>query len=300
MLLTMPEFRNWARTRLSLIRLNRGTFAYWGLGLTFLYAALFNWESLNRPASFWSGLFFMPFLCLQTIHVLGQVRGLASMYSVQGHAVLDFSEKEQLKIYRQEKLEKILFRSIGFLIIVISVVNYISNPRFGLLSFRAFAFGTALLMGFGVILNAFFMPKSSRSNKSWYICRVLYAILAVGGLIPWAAFASRSLHGIEYLAVCRKMNSRSQWRFSKGAIIGFFVLAYAFALLTHEMSARDLYPLDLPKPVVKFFFAFSFLRGYGHYFLDAILFRFHNPDIRKTLGPLLGGRASESQPLVQP
>jgi hypothetical protein len=291
LLLLLPEFQSWANSRIRSVRLTWGQIASLGMIITLIFGLLFHPAFSRRLAADWSRILFIPFVTLQGIHALGQVRGLSAMYNVRGHAALEYTNEERTKIQRHERIERKLFQSITLVLIGVAVLSFWSNLTLGWLSIRSIAIGLSAAL----VLNAFLTPKSNCSNKRSFIWRVFFITLSVGGFSPAAGLASRSLHGIEYFCVCEKLASNSKRRFSNSVLIGLFVMMFIVAAISYFPISREVITFQLSKPIYRICFALAFFRTYAHYFLDAILFRFQNADVKRTVGPLLLEKASATQ-----
>ena len=102
---------------------------------------------------------------------------------------------------------------------------------------------------------------------------------------PALLFAVTAAHGFEYLFITRKMLKNSSMKkdlVSVGALVAVGLVAYP--------SLRFIFNNYVGEPTVLVLIMMGLCQtlSYLHYYLDGVVFRFSDPEIRETVGPLLG------------
>ena len=148
-----------------------------------------------------------------------------------------------------------------------------------------------ILAFFAIIKSALMRPEIFKTNKPIYLLRLL--------IFPFVAFSFAAsciltiMHGVEYVCVFNKMNSRSNQPESNRmqVLITAVILLFIYGLLVFWVeSKKSILPngeVQIIEPTAQFFSILTIGLVYTHYYLDRIIFRMRDPVTRELVGPLL-------------
>jgi hypothetical protein len=279
MLVSFPEMREWLNRQKGGGRgfLQRAALIFFSLCLLFgLGIAGFvpYFRELVLPLS--------RFFPIQ--HALAQSLGLSLLYNGRSAA---FGERPAKWLEKSE-------RYLVWILIALTVSTVWVATKFEFLgvSFERLnlkiVFSAALTVSICLMIVALLHPQSTRINKTLFAFR--YPVWALSVFSPLAVWATRAIHGLEYLFVVRKMASNSQFTAWKSvaiyvlgatavfALVRVFYFSYAQPVIGAKEKGID--PLLILASIST---AFSYL----HYYLDRQLFLMRRQDNRELVAPLL-------------
>lgn len=268
-----PQGRDLARVvfRRSKVKLVITTVILAGILFYFVATAFFPGESKVYDA------LAVIFLALFAQHALGQMRGLSLLYNHHIRSGAKFSEPEKARFSKIEAWERRLF----FLLTLVWIAEVFEQTYFD-------GIWTAVLnpIMLGIVLTivvlALILPGSSLTNKPIFLLRLFLFPFAT--TLPEAAFALFFIHGLEYeLTLFKILNfgekkiATGLWVFSLGFLfIGFPLFHHAAMFFSHLNPSLILSLAVIGKSV-----------DYFHYYIDALIFKFKDPEIRARLLPAL-------------
>lgn len=293
MLFLVPEFREWALHKAAGKKFRRAVFiALFILGIL-LFGVLYRAQPFTLHED-WLHIGLLMLVLIQGAHITGQFRGLAALYNHEAEKQLSFTAQELEKKRRHDRIEGKLFSALiahAMLVAYLSFDKGINNKYPWAFSF---AIGLGIILSLGLLLNAQLTPKSAQSNKRIYLLRTLFAPMIVGSF--WARTALKAIHGTEYFFVFLQVRRNSRWQISA---LAFTLITLAIGVTVFAMTL----PINNPtwfdhwwKEILVCTYVMQFFFEYTHYYLDSILFRFRDPELRRHIGPLLAApkfRATE-------
>lgn len=296
MMASMPEFGAWAKTRTRWLKIRRGHLAAIALSGIFLFGLYRALTTSFAPAREWILYLFLPLLYLRATHILWQIRGLAAMYNHNALMAQIWSADELTRVRRHWDIERKLFGGLALTLVLTLLLAL--QPRMPILpGFIGknidYLWTLRVAFALGIIINAHLTPRSELSNKTLFLFRTIYVAF---GFSLINAYACRSLHGVEYLGLYQKMRTRSAWKPSAWMAYAIPAVSFTIAALLHLSYNFRWWLEPMLGNIALVFAAIYFLFEYGHFFVDAIIFRFRNPDIRKTIAPLVMEEARTSIP----
>lgn len=276
-LFALPEGRHWIKRQWQ-SRNSKNGLRIWlvisiifGLGWYFLETRFLK----NLPPE--STLTFsLVLFVLAAFHNIGQTKGLALM--------------QTQKLGTRDKVaswERYLYNAL-VLVIVFGSIRLMANPFFGQkipIWWDLSALVLGGLLTIALIVIAFRLEKSFRSKKFWFASTTVYHPLLL--LSPAAFVFQRALHGTEYLFLSISMarKSKMRWNSRLGLLLVTLLILTALTKikLYKTLTGFELLPRDL----IHGFAIMGLWIEYTHYYLDSILFRFQDPIVRETIGPLI-------------
>jgi hypothetical protein len=264
MLFSFPELRDWIRRQKG----GERGFLLKGLGV-FLGLLLVFWLGIAGHLPYFRELIFPIAMIFPVQHALSQSFGLSLIYNRRsidaGHAPKKWMEKSE--------------RALVLILITLMVLTTWSFMKFQLLSWNFAVLGQTSLfyvsMGIALLLVGLSAvhPKTIRFPKSLFAMR--FPVWALSVLFPFALFATRAIHGIEYLFVMRKMSSNSKFHGWKSIAWLMFFGTLFFALMRSYFFSYVRPNLDRANVIHLAFIALASISiafSYLHYYLDRQLF----------------------------
>ncbi len=220
-------------------------------------------------------------------HALGQIRGLSMLYNRAAEQRFGFSFAQRKWAATLERWERRIHYAILAFYLLILFSEFIPDGRIvSVCLIFLLALPTA-----AVVLSMFY-PYADQSNKTFFLLR-LY-LFAFGGLLPTAFFALFIMHGLEYEQLLFKMIGSSIRKLT--AIKYFAICAILFGVSPFAHLAY-IFNESLPRSLLIGCAIFSSVTDQFHYYVDALIFRFVDPEIRNNFGSLvmpLEDKTSES------
>jgi hypothetical protein len=228
-------------------------------------------------------------------HWVRQAQGMSLLYNSRLRQALSLDGITQAKMAGIERSEKFGFTLLTIATALISIA--LSNVLVSLipqLKMRPLIPVFAVLGFFGaglVIYCSWITPHASRTNKFFFNLRSL--LVTFHSLSLSANLGMRATHGLEFLALTGKMSANS--RISKKMLIGFIVasvFAICFAAMV-DLAKSALFMKHLWTNYPGYFTVWCFMASidltftYVHYYTDAVMFRFKDEGVRKSIAPLL-------------
>ena len=217
-------------------------------------------------------------------HALAQSLGLSLLYNGKAAAVGERPEK-----WLEKSERYLVWLLIGFMVSAVWVATKfeLAGLSFERLSLK-FVFSASLAVSILLVVVALLHPKSTRLNKAFFAIR--YPVWALSVLSPLAVWATRAIHGLEYLFVVRKMASNSKFTAWKAVALYVLAVTFVFAILRvyYFSYVRPVIgrPNEGPDPLL-ILASISTAFSYLHYYLDRQLFLMRRPDNRELVAPLL-------------
>jgi hypothetical protein len=217
-------------------------------------------------------------------HMVAQIYGLSMLYNGVSEPLPSTTAATLVRLGRLKALERGLFRVLLPTVLVVPFVfgMHIPHVYTGALYF----FHRALI--FGILGTSWFIGRICPSGKFIYLTRLL-----IWAFVPYlfSDLIMRSLHGVEYLFITDKMitsSTRTKSRrrtasFWLGSIIGYPFLFYVSLHYWQWLPDGGVLSLS----VLPILFALLPFLQYVHYYLDSVLFRFKDSNVRRLVGPLL-------------
>ena len=262
------------------------------LGLIFIGLIPYNFisTSISETDAPLLQIYFGFYLAACRLHTLMQTKGLLSIYNFKINTLIN-AGKGSLDF------EKINSREVWtiYLLILLCVIQsflYAFTPRQPGFSISEICFISA---GVLLVAFAFFNIRNQagieRSSKRIYMLRLLY--YPITPAMSFALITTEVIHGFEYYFVTKqmransKMNSNRLWIIMLVLFCGYISLVW-FAS-GHQAFIKYIYRNDL-KNIPSVFFLFSVINianALMHFYLDSVIFRFREPEINQTIGPML-------------
>lgn len=279
MLLSFPELREWIGRQKG----GERGFLLRSLGLFSALLAVFC-LGIAGYIPYFRELIFPLSLIFPIQHALAQSLGLSLIYNGRskdaGEAPKKWMEKSE--------------RALVWILIALMVFATWSFVKFQVLGWNfgsldlRFVFYVALTVSLMLVGVAALHPGSIRVSKALFALR--FPVWALSVLSPFALFATRAIHGIEYLFVMRKMSSNSKftgwkpiaWFILFGTLVFALARTYFLAYVRPEVDRTSGLHLAIIV-LASISIAFSYL----HYYLDRQLFLMRRPLNREVVGDLL-------------
>lgn len=279
MLVSFPEMREWLNRQKGGAK---GFFRRAGLifvGLSFLFGL-----GIAGFVPFFKELILPLSRFFPIQHALAQSLGLSLMYN--GRSAL-LGEKTNKWVEKTERY--LIWGLIALMVAAVWAATefQIFGWTFQRLSFRTL-FVASLLVSLLLMVISLLQPKSTRLNKTLFALR--YPVWALSIQSPLAIWATRAIHGLEYLFVVRKMASKS--RFTAWSAVAVYVLlaTFLFAVLRVFYFSYASTTMDSATPTydaLLILASVSTAFSYVHYYLDRQLFLMRRKDNRELVAPLL-------------
>jgi hypothetical protein len=222
-------------------------------------------------------------------HGLMQVQGLTFAYNQRANQSSSIEEKEQENVNRLVKRERRYFTVFLFTCLALNLTA--SHQELGLPlrdNLATWLVRGEIFLSLGVavliVFNSFFFPKARKSFKSLYLLRLfLFPLFSFSDL---AAASTAGVHGVEYFFVYRKIKNRSKMKNSArkrmnwlSIFAGLTLVAMAFPQMIIPEKEQGLW--------VSILFSVATATAYAHYYLDRVMFRMRNSEVREFVGPLI-------------
>lgn len=233
--------------------------------------------------AFWSRVVFALLLGISYQHILAQMFGFSMLYNTVSRNELG---PEPEKVARLQGYERRCFQVLLWLVPTLNpFVQTWQNPIAHLLFPLEGALAT------GIVWNAWHLHKLRPSKKFIYLCRLPFWLFA--GPYIFGDLIIRSLHGIEYLFITRQMLGASSKKRGPAFMTAFwFGSCVIYPMLFYSLiGSRGWLPHMGFWSFTPVLFAIVPFLEYVHYYLDGIIFRFKDFEVRRLIGPLLVPRA---------
>jgi hypothetical protein len=274
-IMVLPELRSWVRSQFRPRRLFVFLIITATIGIISVlkaYGFVGDQPSGRAMASL--------FVLLIAAHNLGQTKGLALMYN---RTLGDLSEEEELRqriVARTEKqIFNVLIALLTFEALTSVFVPVNSTPVIYPILRGCFFVFSGLL-----IFNALRYPRRFSSNKFFFLqCIWLYALLP---FVPMAVLFLRAIHGVEYVFLAEGAIRRSKFSYSK------FLIAVTFAILVFGVLVGSIVRMGdkatqvVPHGVFVALLALTTFTEFFHYYIDSLIFRFKDADVKAHIAPL--------------
>jgi hypothetical protein len=282
-LLLLPEMRQWARAQWNsegrFGKLRRWLFLSLLAFITYAVLEVYFLKSVSVEMERTLLLFL---LIRRAVHNVGQTKGLTFMLTAR-------NAKSQLSV----KWERLIFKGFIF-VMALGAIRFVSRSESqsvfwnSLLPARweLYCFVPGAILFGALMLVVYRQENTVRTKKFWFATTAIYYPLL---LFSPAAFAfQRALHGIEYLFLAFRMSDRSKIKFTA---VSWAVIAAPLLLILIALAEliRRVHPFFESVYISSFpFVTFTALWiEFTHYYLDSIMFRFQDPIVRETIGPLV-------------
>lgn len=301
MMIFLPECRAWMRASFG-----NGSYLRAWLRIGFVAAIIFAmfYTVLRTQAPAWiKGIYVFTIYVFGVRHWVRQTQGFTSLYNYHIQQLPSAGPQEKAQIQRIQAREKNLFTVVTYATIAVNLCTYDNELGAAALLgpevrpwFFIIAMGAAILL----LRSAFKTPMAEMSNKVLYAIRIL--IIPFHSLSLVANFAMRSTHGMEFLATYLKMTENS--KFPKSKLRWYFLASVAFVVFAGFCTAMKrpiLGGILREDPSVNQFLlslimSLDLTFTYFHYYADAIMFRFQDPNVREFIGPLLNEQKVAASP----
>lgn len=280
LLFGLPEMYLWRRDKFANTRWSNQTIVLLGFSIIFVMAIL---QTTSFKDQFFVEKIFYLLVYLRSIHVTAQFRGLSSLYNQRAKANLVFSPMELKKFQRHERIEKALFQTLQLCAVIISfslVIPYQVDRWFLYLG---------LTVASGILINGLLFPKASLSNKSIFQLRVFFVPLLLTGFLPFYWILA-VVHGTEYMLLSFGMLKRSQAPFAKSLprVLGIYTVFLAVAAVGFmPVHFQQISWMIFDAHFITGLLWVQFVIEFGHYFIDALIFRFRDPSVVRSVGKLI-------------
>lgn len=279
MLSSLPELREWVRRQ----RGGERVFLLRSLGI-FSALVLIFYMGISGYIPFFREVIFPIAVIFPIQHALAQSLGLSLIYNGRS------KEAGEAPKRWMEKSERLLI----FILMALMVFATWSKLKFQVLDWnfgsldQRLLFYVSLSVSLLLVGIATLHPGSIRVTKSLFALR--FPVWALSVLSPLALFATRAIHGIEYLFVVRKMSSNSKftgwkpiaWFILFGTLVFAIARSYFLAFIRPEIDrTSELHSAFIVLASISI--AFSYL----HYYLDRQIFLMRRPLNREIVGNLL-------------
>lgn len=281
-----PEFQQWLRETRAL---SSTKLIEWGF--LFMCLFLFFWLGLGYLAHGSRKdiiyLFISSFAVMVSYHhSYSQTFGLSSLYGLQFASQANSSADQIQRWRRGQQAERQLVKFM----MVFHFIAMFDLLRVGYASYLVgVCVALGLLCALLILALNWLLPVTVRRNKTIFALRYLFFPLAPLSYV--CVLAILSLHGVEYLFVCRKMLANSEARVSGFEIrAGLFIVGLlTFVTLGDPAILGWWIGAKVPQYLhaLNFMTALSTAGSYMHYHFDALIFRWSNPISKRLIAPLL-------------
>lgn len=277
MLATLPEFKTWLRSKptslpvtnlvrilvVSLLILSIGATIHLGPGVKAEWV-LYGWIAM---------------VILRSQHILGQCRGVVALYNSRlGGATRSNGTSTLSQVMRWERW------GFRFILVDLAVMAVMRAFKVGDV-WIWFAVICGLIVASAMIAVTIWRRQEQGFNKTVYMLRLLLFPLA---LVNFAVNTiKQSLHGFEYLLILIQLRRRSGQTGSTWGLFAILALTSAFSIMFLSHAVFPSFFRDWNPRALALLLTFSFWNEYGHYYLDSVLFRFRDPNVKDTIGALL-------------
>jgi len=263
----------------------KGILIFVGIALT----SAFGFFSASEPLAYaWAGFVFRS---LAAHHAIVQGFGLSLLYNRALRQSTSLTAEQDLALQNSELWER---RWMWVATVGIFLSNFYS---FRELEFAASFYlrvaetGRALIAiaVIGTLWCCIRHPGLRSSNKFVFNLRKIFFVIEPGNLL-YLAFV-RAVHGFEYLAVTQQIHKQSQtdrkssvsaWVWIGGSLIT------AILLLSRILVVSDSpWGAEFRGPIWIWLSSFSIALTVTHYYYDAIIYRFSQPEVRRHVLPLM-------------
>ena len=293
-LLFLPEMSKWIETE-------EGGRKFW-FELFSIHGLLFIFTGVSAYVMLATKQYEM-FLFIETIraltatfHLLQQLSGFSALYD---------SRSGRIALPKSRAVEKFIilsfFASLAVRILFIpdwsllAASKYISRQNVSLLS--NIIFGLSLFLGLWYFFSNLTGEKTSWFKKLYSI-RIFTWVFAPFSVV--AGYSTGALHGVEYLALYRKMFSNSEATKSLKTKIHAYVLVTMIPLILWSVtrtsfhlkgfSLIDIRSVEFPElslVLISLFTGLSYAFQIGHYYIDGRIFRMKDKSNRAVISGLM-------------
>lgn len=310
MMIFLPECRAWMRASFG----NGSYLRAWlriGVVAAIIFAMFYTVLRTQAPA--WiKGIYVFSIYVFGVRHWVRQTQGFTSLYNYHLQQLPSIVPQDKAKIQSIQVREKNLFTVVTYATIAVNLCTYDNELGSAALlgpEVRPWFFIVAMAAAILLLRSAFKTPMVEMSNKVLYAIRIL--IIPFHSLSLVANFAMRSTHGMEFLATYLKMTENS--KFPRSKLRWYFLASVAFVVFAGFCTAMKrpiLGGILREDPSVNQFLlslimSLDLTFTYFHYYADAIMFKFQDPNVREFIGPLLNepkvaASPAESSPSYMP
>lgn len=216
----------------------------------------------------------LVFFILPIHHSISQSMGLSFMYTA---AIPDESAKNFF--FRREKI-----LSISLIVsTALSIILYFNLPHF----FQKYGhFFIITISLFTLLLIFFSSPFTNYFHKEKFLFSMRYLLFPLSFYSPFAIFAGKAVHGLEYYFVTDKILHRSDKLLRLQTSLFFLVAVIILTVFrTYYMQSFD--PTIKENIFLRILASLSVAFTLLHYYLDRILFQMKKPINKETTGSLL-------------
>ncbi len=281
MLISSPQLKVWMVRR-------GGVGKFWrnNLLLTGGLALAFYFVLAPYSKSPWIyTLFTFINLLIPAHHALAQSYGISLLYNYAG--------RRNRKIEAVEKRERSIYGwFLGLTLIGLVALFFNWNgllaqrfPEIGSIRLEVLVAWTLGLLFLLLMGGTISLPKELRATKGLFYVRFL--IWALSFISMMAVFATRIIHGIEYLFISRRILSADKiLNITISAVLLLLVIGMGVIRTSGFSYLSERAPLP---HWVAALTAISTAISFSHYYLDRQLFRMKDAETREIVGPLLKG-----------
>ena len=291
-LIAFPEFQKMIHIK------TKGRPFLWWLKWAFIYAGLvfvglipYQLITISPLVdyNFMAKFYFGIYLFSSRAHTLMQTQGLLKVYNFKIKNRVD----SKILTNQFDKTEAREMLAIFLLVLLCGAQAFVLSfyPNSLGLGYKMTMLALGILIVGFIFFNTLKQKGVEHSSKRSYLLRLLY--YPVTPAIGYATIATEIIHGIEYLFVTKEMHSNSSIKNNKLWISMLILFCSAISLVwflsSHQPLIKYLYRNDLGQ-IPKVWVVFSVLNvsnALMHFYLDAVIFRFREPEISENIGPLI-------------